>query len=288
MRAGAARIHAVNGVEHYENFPVASVLCPPALRPAVTAIYHFARTADDIADEGDAAASVRLRDLQAYGEDLRAVYAGRAVSARWRHVFEPLDAARARHDLPQAPLADLLDAFVQDVRNPPYADRAALLDYCRRSANPIGRLLLHLYGVTDPAALRQSDAVCSALQLINFWQDLGVDLPRGRCYVPAADAAAHGLTPAALAAQAGTGDSAATRALVRELLRWACTLMHEGSAVVRSVPGRAGWELRLVIQGGLRIAAKIERMDCSVLSSRPTIGLSDLLPLLLSTLAMRA
>lgn len=275
----------MNGVEHYENFPVASVLCPPALRPAVTAIYHFARTADDIADEGDAPANERLRDLQAYREDLRALYDGRRASDRWLAVFQPLEAMRVQHGMPQALLADLLDAFVQDVRNPPYPDRSSLLDYCRRSANPIGRLLLHLYGVTDTLALRQSDAVCSALQLINFWQDLSIDLPRGRCYVPATDTAAHGLTGAAL--QSGQ-DTAATRALVRELAHWAQALMNEGAPLVRAVPGRAGWELRLVIQGGLRILAKMEAMQFAALSHRPTLGTLDLPPLLWRTLTMRA
>jgi squalene synthase HpnC len=283
--AGAVRIGAVNGVEHYENFPVASVLCPPALRPAVTAIYHFARTADDIADEGDAPAKQRLRDLQAYREDLRALYDGRRASDRWQAVFQPLDTVRVQHGLPQALLADLLDAFMQDVRNPPYPDRDSLLDYCRRSANPIGRLLLHLYGVSDATALRQSDAVCSALQLINFWQDLSVDLPRGRCYVPTADAARHGLSPAAL--QAGQ-DTAATRALVRELAHWARGLMHDGAPLVHAVPGRAGWELRLVVQGGLRIVAKMEAMQFAALSHRPTLGTLDLPPLLWQTLTMRA
>jgi hydroxysqualene synthase len=274
----------VNGVQHYENFPVASVLCPPPLRPAVTAIYHFARTADDIADEGDAPAGQRLRELQAYREDLRAIYDGRRPSDRWSAPFGALDAACRRHALPQALLSDLLDAFMQDVRNPPYPDRAALLDYCRRSANPIGRLLLHLYGVTDPEALRQSDAVCSALQLINFWQDLGVDLPRGRCYVPQADAEAHGVSQDML--RAGR-DTPQTRALVRDLVDWSQHLMLEGSPLARAVPGRAGWELRLVVQGGLRIVEKMQRMDFATLSHRPTLGALDLPLLLWRTLAMR-
>ncbi|MFL6663494.1 MAG: squalene/phytoene synthase family protein, partial [Rhizobacter sp.] len=160
-------------VEHYENFPVASWLCPPALRPAVTAIYGFARTADDLADEGDATPAQRLADLATYRRDLDAAATGAPPSARWTAVFSPLAGAIARHGLPVPLLHDLLDAFSQDVVQARYADRAELLDYCRRSANPVGRLLLHLYGIDDPRALHESDAICTALQLANFWQDLG-------------------------------------------------------------------------------------------------------------------
>jgi squalene synthase HpnC len=276
----AARIAAVNGVDHYENFPVASVLCPPALRPAIVAIYRFARTADDIADEGDAPAAQRLADLAEYRADLRAIYAGRPPGPRWPGVFGPLDLMRRRHDLPQPLLADLLDAFVQDVHNPAYPDRAALLDYCRRSADPIGRLLLHLYGLHDPAARRESDAICSALQLINFWQDLSRDLPRGRCYVPQSDQA--GRPPL----QAGH-DTAETRALVRTLCDWARGLMLAGAPLVHRLPGRAGWELRLVVQGGLRILETIGRMDHAVLSRRPSLGAFDVIVMAWRALWMR-
>jgi len=264
------------GVEHYENFPVASLLCPPRLRPPVVAIYRFARTADDIADEGPAPAAARLADLAAYRDDLRAACAGRAFTPRWRAVFEPLAARVAEFGLPPALLHDLLDAFEQDVHNPPYPDRASLLDYCRRSANPIGRLLLHLYGIGDEAALRRSDAVCSALQLINFWQDLSVDGPRGRCYVPESDQAAHGVQRAQLAR---CEDGPAARALVCSLVDWAEALMKEGAPLARAIPGRAGWELRFVVQGGLRVVERIRAMDHATLVRRPTLTAWDL-PLL--------
>jgi squalene synthase HpnC len=258
-------------VEHYENFPVASWLCPPALRPAVQAIYWFARTADDIADEGDAPAAERLALLAQYRRDLQRAAAG-DTAGRWQPVFVPLHAAIVRHGLPLPLLDDLLSAFVQDVPNPHYPDRAALLDYCARSANPVGRLLLHLYGVQDARSLAESDAICSALQLINFWQDMSIDLPRGRHYVPVADAARHGLSLADL--QRGI-DTPATRALVRDLAAWAAGLMHEGLPLVHRVPGRAGWELRLVAQGGLRILDKIEAIGHATLTRRPTIGAFD-------------
>ncbi len=172
---------------------MASWLCPPQLRPPIVAIYRFARTADDIADEGDAAPDERLADLAAFRADLMAVAAGRTPSPRWPEVFGPLAVQLTQHRLPVTLLADLLDAFAQDAAQTRYADRTELLDYCRRSANPIGRLLLHLYGIDDAGALARSDAICSALQLANFWQDLGVDAARSRLYVPRADASRHGV-----------------------------------------------------------------------------------------------
>lgn len=259
-------------VEHYENFPVASWLCPRRLRAPITAIYWFARTADDIADEGDALPAQRQALLAAYRQELAQVAAGSEPTARWAAVFTPLAAAIRAHCLPVHLLDDLLDAFIQDTGNPPYPDRPRLLDYCRRSANPIGRLLLHLYGIDDTEALRRSDAICSALQLINFWQDLSIDLPRGRCYVPEADAERHGLQAARL--RAGPA-SPAERALVRELCVWAESLMREGAPLTRQVPGRAGWELRLVVQGGLRILEKIAAMDHATLSQRPALNRWD-------------
>ena len=215
-------------VTHYENFPVASLLCPPQLRAPIAAIYAFARTADDLADEGELSAAQRLADLQAYRTELQHVAAGQPPQPRWAAVFGPVQWAIQTHGLPLALLDDLLSAFLQDVdmteRGATYPDRAALLDYCRRSANPIGRLLLHLYGVQSEAALRESDAICSALQLINFWQDLSVDLPRARHYLTDADCAAHGVSRAELvqrlAAELGRapqviGDDDSDRPLLR-------------------------------------------------------------------------
>jgi len=274
-RPGPAATIAGVSVDHYENFPVASWLCPPRMRPAVQAIYHFARTADDLADEGDAPAAERLDALRRYRGALQAAAAGHPDrdTAAWPGVFIPLAEAIARHRLPVALLHDLLDAFEQDTGNPRYADRAQLLDYCRRSANPVGRLMLHLAGIDDPQALAESDAVCTALQLINFWQDPSVDLPRGRVYVPEADARRHGLTLDALAAGQ---DSPATQAMLRELCDWAGQCMRSGAPLARRVPGRLGWELRLVVQGGLRILERIEAMHYRSLSHRPALGAADL------------
>jgi hydroxysqualene synthase len=271
----------MTSVDHYENFPVASFLCPPALRPAVIAIYHFARTADDIADEGDAPPADRLAALERYELALKDAVLGRKGN-EWPQVFGPLAAQIAVHRLPIPLLNQLLAAFKQDTHNPIYPDRAALLDYCSRSADPIGRLLLHLSGVREPEALAQSDAICTALQLINFWQDMSVDHPRGRFYVPLADAQRHGLDVETL-----SRDSDASRALVHELCAWARGLMLQGEPLVHRLPGRFGWELRLVVQGGLRILDKIEAHGFNALGHRPTIGTADAPLLLWRALWMR-
>ena len=230
----------MSSIDHYENFPVASWLCPAHLRPAVVAIYHFARTADDIADEGDADAHSRLGCLSVMQEDLLACTNTGYTSAQWPQVFTPLAAQIRQHSIPLQPLLDLLDAFTQDVNytqtQRSYTSREELLDYSRRSANPIGRLLLHLYGVNDAASLAQSDAICSALQLINFWQDLSVDIPRGRFYLPKG-------------------------ASLPKEIAFARQLMQQGSPLVHTLPGRGGWELRLVVQGGLRVLDKLEQQD---------------------------
>ena len=271
-------------VQHYENFPVASWLCPPGLRPAVRAIYWFARTADDLADEGEAPAAQRQADLADYRADLLRAATGSAVSARWSGVFDPLADVIATHRLPLPLLLALLDAFEEDTRHAGYADRAALLAYCSRSANPIGRLLLHLHHIDDPLLLARSDAVCSALQLINFWQDLSVDLPRGRNYVPTDAAAAQRTSVAACLADPRAG---ASRALVRELCDWARELMLQGAPIALDVPGRVGWELRLVVQGGLRILEKITAMNFASFARRPHLRVADHLLIGARALAMR-
>jgi squalene synthase HpnC len=266
-------------ITHYENFPVASWLCPAHLRAPIAAIYHFARTADDIADEGTATAEQRLAELDAYRADLtttcRAAVEGTATGAtsqRWPAVFGPLRVAVQNHQLPPQLLHDLLDAFAQDIRKTAaaegYATHAELLDYCRRSANPVGRLLLHLYGVTDALALERSDAICSALQLINFWQDLSVDIPRGRYYLPHDACQRYDVPQADILARRQTTN--ATQ-LIASCVATARASMAFGQALVHQIPGRAGWELRLVVQGGLRILDRIEALRFATLNQRPTL-----------------
>lgn len=248
-------------IKHYENFPVASWLCPAHLRIPIAAIYHFARTADDMADEGDASAKQRLSDLAAYRKALQDAChnTSAAPTHAWSHIFIPLQAVIQQYKLPCQLLHDLLDAFEQDVRKTAnregYKNHDELLAYCKLSANPIGRLLLHLYGVTDTKALERSDAVCSALQLINFWQDLSVDIPRHRYYRPQAEA---------LQIQ-----NAAK--LVAFLVEKARATMRSGAPLVHQIPGRMGWELRLVIQGGLRITDRIESLGFGTHTQRPVL-----------------
>jgi hydroxysqualene synthase len=278
-------ISTAMSVNHYENFPVASVLCPPRLRPAVAAIYWFARTADDLADEGDLDSRTRQKDLHAFRADLLHVVAGDPISERWKPVFEPLGPVIKQHQL-QIPLfTDLLSAFEQDLFQTEYRDRLQLLDYCRRSANPIGRLLLQLYGVNDAQSLQQSDAICTALQLANFWQDLSIDVKRRRLYLPLEDCDRHALDKnQVLAGQ----DSPALRQTLRDVVAWTRSLMWSGAPLVHRLPGRIGWELRLVVQGGLRILETIEHMNFSTLNKRPTLTAWDGPTLLWRAARMRA
>ncbi len=270
-------------VDHYENFPVASWLCPPALRPAVVAIYHFARTADDLADEGEATVAERVQALRDYRVDLAATVAGQTPSPRWTSVFAPL--GREMHRLQPQLLHDLLDAFEQDLTPPRYRDHAHLLDYCRRSANPVGRLLLGLYGIGDTTSLQRSDAICSALQLINFWQDFTRDGPNDRLYVPQTDLDRHGVSAEDVLA---CRDSPMARALIQELCAWARTLMLQGAPLALTLPGRAGWELRFVVQGGLLILDKIAAGGHDSLMRRPTVSAWDSPRLVWRALTMRA
>lgn len=269
-------------VEHYENFPVASWLCPAPLRPAVAAIYRFARTADDIADEGDEAAAQRLARLGAYRAELDSSLQG-VAAVRWPAVFGPLVPAVQRHQLDPDLLRALISAFEQDVRYTDsghrYADLPELLDYCGRSANPIGRLLLQLWGVRDAQALERSDRICSALQLINFWQDLSRDLPRNRCYLPANVLRRHGVRAEDFLPGPGAADRE-RNAVVAELCAHARGLMQMGAPLVHQVGGRAGWELRLVVQGGLRVLDRIAGIGHRSWSQRVTVDKADL-PLLL-------
>jgi squalene synthase HpnC len=267
-------------VDHYENFPVASILLPRRLVPAVEAIYAFARSADDIADEGDALPAARLAALAAYDDALDAIAAGRAPQ---EPLWQRLAAAIEQYCLSLQPLRDLLSAFRQDVVTTRYPDYALLLDYCRRSANPVGRLMLALYGEVDEVSLRQSDAVCSALQLINFWQDVAIDIDKGRIYLPMEDLARFGVLEDDIRA-ARTGP--AWDALMRFEVARARALMLEGAPLATRLPGRIGWELRLVVQGGLRILEAIEQADYDVFRRRPTLGRLDWLLLLWRALRM--
>ncbi|MBN8441776.1 MAG: squalene synthase HpnC [Thauera sp.] len=265
-------------VDHYENFPVASVLLPRRLREPVEAVYGFARSADDIADEGDAPALARLARLNDYRLALNALERGEAVrDASLAPIFERLGAAIRSHRLPVQPLRDLLDAFSQDVGKKRYASFDELREYCRRSADPVGRLMLHLYGAATPDALAQSDKVCTSLQLINFWQDVAIDWRKDRVYLPQDDMARFGVSDSDIdglsTGRVVPGD--AWRALLAFEVQRARTMMLEGAALARRLPGRIGWELRLVVLGGLRILERIDASDYDVFGQRPKLGAPD-------------
>lgn len=257
---------------HYENFPVASLLLPARLRPAVAAIYAFARSADDFADEGDLTAAERLRLLGEYQTELDRIGRGEATE---HPVFLRLRPHIAAHNLPLSLFRDLLDAFMQDVAKDRYADFAELMDYCRRSADPVGRLLLHLFGAATPANLKRSDAICSALQLINHWQDVGIDIgkgPRGRIYLPLDEMARFNIGADDLRRRAAGPDF---RALLKFQVARARALMRSGAPLGRALPGRIGLEIRAIVAGGLRILDKIEAVDYDVFSRRPVLGALD-------------
>ena len=263
---------------HYENFPVASWLLPERMRPHIAAIYAFARTADDFADEPGRTPDERLRLLDEWSEMLRTAGRGDAVS---HPIFLALANTIRECDLPLDLLEDLLSAFRQDVTVHRYETWDEVLDYCRRSANPVGRLVLRVAGVRDESTDRASDALCTALQLANFWQDFGVDWTRGRLYVPASEAAAAGASEQDLARGTMTPEwKAALKACV-EVTR---SLFDRGRPVAEAVRGRLRYELRATWAGGVRVLDKIEELGFDTLTARPTIGARDLPALAAATL----
>ena len=256
-------------VGHYENFPVASVLVPARYRRAVVAIYRFARAADDIADEGDAAPAARHAALREFAQRLDAIECNTSLLDP---PFAELADAVHRHDLPVSLLRDLLSAFGQDVDVTRYPTFADLIDYCRRSANPIGRLLLALYRVDDPDALAESDAICTALQLANFWQDVAIDWVKGRVYLPLEDLERFGVPLARIANPAS--DERWTRLMAFETARTRA-LFDQGRPLIRRLPWRIGLELAAVIAGGTRILERIDAVHGDVFTRRPVLHRRD-------------
>jgi len=251
---------------HYENFPVASRLMPARLRPHVAAIYAFARTADDFADEPGREPNERLRLLDEWHAKLHQT----PVDATFLALHDTIE----RFQLPVGLFEDLLSAFKQDVVTTRYASWEAVLDYCRRSANPVGRLVLRLSGYRDAGLDRASDAVCTALQLTNFWQDLAIDWPRGRLYVPEEVWRTAGADPAAL--EHGRMTTEWTAAM-RACGQYTRQLFADGRPVCDGVSGRLRYELRATWLGGSRILDRLEDVDFDVFASRPALGTSDAL-----------
>lgn len=257
---------------HYENFPVASFLLPAAMRPHVAAIYAYARIADDMADEGHRPDADRIADLHGWGARLDRALTGAADDGPDREVLVALTHSMRVCGLPVPLFHDLLSAFRQDVTVKRYATWDDLLDYCRRSANPVGRLVLRVAGRTDDGLDRASDAVCTALQLTNFWQDLRIDWSRGRLYIPSSVWRAAGADEAGLGGERLPG---AWRRAVREAVGYTRALFDAGRAVCDGVPGRLKYELRATWLGGTRILDKLEASGFDPYGERPRLWWTD-------------
>ncbi len=264
--------------EHYENFPVASLILPRKLRLAVAVIYAFARTADDLADEGPGDAQTRLEKLDAYRAKLERMAANQEQDDP---IFVALADTVRQHRLPLQLLFDLLSAFRQDVSKKRYANFDELRDYCRRSADPVGRLLLHLNGSADDINLHLSDQICSSLQLINFLQDLDQDYRENdRIYIPLDEMTRFGIDETWFRERRSDH---AMRALMALQIERARRMMLEGASLGERLDGRFGFEIRLIIQGGLRILEKLEQQHDD-LFSRPRLRRGELILMLLRSL----
>jgi len=252
-------------VDHYENFPVASILLPKRLRRSVEIIYRFARQADDFADEGDISNKERLEKLDNFHTELNCIAANEAPQTP---LFHDVEAIVAQHQLPLQLFHDLLDAFSQDVTKKRYANFDEVLDYCRRSANPVGRLLLHLYEEATPQNISYSDAICTSLQIINFWQDVKKDYAIGRIYLPQDEMARFGVAEEHIAEERV---DAAWRGLMRFQVQRARVMMLQGAPLGSILTGRIGLEMRMIIAGGLRILDKLESAQYDMFRRRPVL-----------------
>lgn len=294
-------------VDHYENFPVASFALPPHLRHPVEVIYVFARTADDFADEGDAPAAERIAALDDYEAQLDRIERGEAVEVK---LFDKLAAVVREHRLPLQPLRDLLSAFRQDVTKTRYADFGEVMDYCRRSANPVGRLLMALFQDSDTRHLAYSDGLCSSLQLINFLQDVAIDYRKGRVYFPQDELARAGLSDAllgmlcgepapemptpALAPLGGIPVVSAVsapedrfRSFMLGQLKRVRNMLQASAPLGLVLKGRIGFETRMIIAGGDRILRKLHNDPLAPLKRRVKLNAWDWAVIILRALTKR-
>ena len=271
----------LSAVDHYENFPVASWLLPSQLRAPVRLIYAFARQADDFADEGDDSPQQRLEKLASFNRELDMFERGEPVSVP---LFQLLVPVIREHGLPVQLFRDLLSAFVQDVTKTRYEDFGEVMSYCRRSANPVGRLLLHLFRESDPRSLACSDGICSALQLINFLQDIPIDYGKGRIYLPADEMRRYGISEAQIAA----GDTSSGWApFMRFQIERARRMLEAGAPLGRVLKGRIGLELRTIVLGGEQILKRLHLSDGDVFRHRPVLDKRDWFQMLARALLAR-
>ena len=273
--------------EHYENFPVGR-LVPKKIRPHVHAVYAFARVADDLADEGyadprlrDATSSApteaeRLAIFRNYRSAWQNALADKPYDAQYEWIFTPLLRTKAEFNLPDSLFLDLLSAFEQDIVQRRYEDFPSVLDYCRRSTNPIGRLVLLLHGHREEELAKLSDSICTALQLANFWQDVSVDLGKDRIYIPQVDLRRFDVPEADLFAGKATPNF---RNCLRYQVERAWDLFREGEPLPSKLKRPLSWEIRLTWLGGTKILQKIEAQHYDTLTRRPVVSKFDFLTL---------
>jgi squalene synthase HpnC len=272
---------------HYENFPVASVFLPKELRAPIALIYSFARQADDFADEGDSTIEQRLSALNKFRDELDLLQAYIKPQTAF---FVALGVMIRSRNLPFMPFYDLLDAFSQDVTKIRYQNFTEVLDYCSRSANPIGRLLLHLYQAATPNNIELSDNICSALQIINFLQDIAIDFKKNdgkqRIYMCQDELLKFGITEQQIAAyvNASAPVDKEWQQFMQFNLQRVRALLITGKPLGRILKGRIGFEMRMIIAGGERIITKITKVNGDIFNHRPTLNNWDWLLILTKAL----
>jgi squalene synthase HpnC len=274
-----------NGVDHYENFPVASVLVPARLRPAIASIYWFARSADDIADEGKALPSARLAALGVYRQQLELIERGETPVHK---NFAQLAQHIQQHQLPLPLFSNLLTAFEMDCTKKRYANWNELQFYCQHSADPVGRLMLHLFNKFSPERAQLSDQVCTGLQLANFLQDIRHDWAIGRLYIPQDELAAYGCNEEEIAqASQSRRASAKLEAVLQLQHRRADQLLEQGKQLLPELPGRMGMEITATVAGGQRILSHLAKQQYAGFAGRPTLKTTDWLAIVGAVIASR-
>lgn len=258
---------------HYENFPVASIALPKSMRKPVGLIYAFARQADDFADEGERSREERIALLNGFRRELERI---RSRQEPETALFATLSAVISQYGLPLQLFHDLLDAFTQDVDKKRYENFTELVSYCEQSANPVGRLLLILYGVDSERNRFHSDKICSSLQLINFLQDVGIDYAMGRIYLPQDEMMRFGISEHDIASKHAGQPWQTLMAFQADRAR---QMMLEGAPLAKAMKGRFSLEMKLIVLGGLAILDKMEKSRWDVFRNRPTLERRDWLQL---------
>lgn len=262
---------------HYENFPVASVIVPKKLRKHIAVIYRFAREADDIADEGSLPADKRLVLLDNYEDCFIRAMSHSYENSFWQALNSTIENMNLTPDL----FTDLLSAFKQDVVKKRYCEFSEIADYCRRSANPVGRLLLELFGYREARLFEYSDNICSALQLANFYQDVSADLAKGRIYIPLAEMEEYGYSEYEFS---GRSFNASFRRLMAFQVQRASEMFRAGRPLVPNLAGRLKYEIKWTIGGGEKILEKITKIDYNVFKERPVLNKSDFIGILIKSI----